>query len=86
LPANARELRGVAGIDDAAGRKGSAVVRLLVDGKERHRTETLRGGQPPVELPPLDVRGAKTLEIVVEYADRGDILDLVDLCDLVLLP
>ena len=54
--------------------------RVLVDGQERFASPILRGGDPPVPVS-VDVRGGKKLELVVDYADRADVLDHADWLD-----
>jgi hypothetical protein len=68
------------GIDDSTGRRGSVIFRVLVDGQERFTSPILRGGDAPVPVS-VDVRGAKKLELIVDYADRGDVLDHADWLD-----
>jgi hypothetical protein len=61
------------------------VFRVLVDGHERFASPILRGGDAPVPVS-VDVRGAKKLELMVDYADRGDVLDHADWLDARLVP
>lgn len=70
-------------IDTAAGRSGSATVRVFLDRGEgaweaAYTSPVLRGGQQPLPVS-LDVRGAERMAILVEFADRGDVCDYVDL-------
>ena len=65
------------GIDDSTGGRGSVQFRVLVDGQERFASPIIRGGNPPVPVS-VDVAGAKKLELVVDYADRADVLDHAD--------
>ena len=65
------------GIDDSTAGRGSVQFRVLVDGQEKFISPTIRGGQPPVPVS-VDVAGAKKLELVVDYADRADVLDHAD--------
>jgi hypothetical protein len=73
------------GIDDAAGNQGSALCTVIVDEKVVFSSPPLRGGRPPVQIPALDLAQAKQLKIVIEFGEEGDVLDLVDLCDAVLV-
>ena len=68
------------GIDDSTSSRGSVIFRVLVDGHERFASPILRGGDAPVPVS-VDVRGAKKLELFVDYADRADVLDHVDWLD-----
>jgi hypothetical protein len=77
-------------IDRAAGMRGSAVFRVFVDlgdGRwlERAASDIVRGGQKPVPLE-VDLKGAKRLRLVVDYADRGDELDYADWLEARLIP
>ena len=65
------------GIDDSTGGRGSVQFRVLVDGQERFASPIIRGGTPPVPVS-VDVAGAEKLELVVDYADRADVLDHAD--------
>ncbi|MCA9094921.1 MAG: NPCBM/NEW2 domain-containing protein [Planctomycetaceae bacterium] len=73
------------GIDDAAGNQGSSVCRLIVDGTTVYTSPVLRGGEPPIQIPSTDVARAQRLQIIVDFGEEGDVLDLVDVCDAVLL-
>lgn len=66
------------GLDDAAGDSGSVEFVVQVDGVERGRTGVVRGGETPVALGPIEIRGARRLELLVTPADRGDIRDFAD--------
>jgi hypothetical protein len=66
------------GIDDETQRAGSVIFRVLVDGQERWASPVVRGADPPRELDPIDLIGAKQLTLVVEFADRGDVQDHAD--------
>ncbi len=68
------------GIDDSTGRRGSVRFRVLVDGREKYVSPILRGGEKPVPVE-VDLTGAKRLELVVDYADRADVLDRADWLD-----
>ena len=68
------------GIDDSAGTRGSVRFRVLVDGRERFASRVVRGGDRPTPVS-VDLRGGKRLEILVDYADQGDVLDRADWLD-----
>jgi len=61
-------------LDDCAGRQGSVVYRILLDGKQKYASPVLRGGDLPLSVS-VPLEGAKRLELVVDYADRADVLD-----------
>jgi hypothetical protein len=61
------------GIEDGAGRHGDAEVAFALDGDEVRRLR-VRAGQPPTAIR-LDVRGKKTLTLIVDFGaglDLGD--------------
>ncbi len=61
-------------IDDSTGGRGSVRFRVFVDGSEKYASGPVRGGDPPVPVS-VDLTGAKTLELIVVYGERGDELD-----------
>lgn len=69
-------------LDDSAGDRGSAVVRVFAHGDrgwtERATSDVIRGGESPASLT-ADLSGAAAFAIVVEYADGADVLDRVNL-------
>jgi hypothetical protein len=68
------------GIDDSTAGGGSVIFRVLVDGQERFTSRTIRGGDAPMPVS-VDLTGAKRLELIVDYADRADVLDHADWLD-----
>ena len=75
-----------AAIDQSAGQAGSVGLRVLTLQKgqsqptELYRGPTIRGGAPSVAVS-LDVGQADGLILLVDFADRGDVLDWLDLLD-----
>ena len=71
-------------VDDSAGKKGSVTfgVYVLREGKwtPAYTSEVVRGGEPPRPAS-ADVRGAESLALTVDFADRGDELDHADWID-----
>lgn len=63
-------------IDDTTDGGGSVRVRVFVDGRPQWTGEIIRGGQPPVEVF-VRLDGASQLDLVVDFADRADVLDRV---------
>jgi hypothetical protein len=66
-------------LDDAAGTRGSVIYRVFLerdagDWQAAYESPTLRGGDPAIPIS-LDIRGAQRLALIVDYADRGDVLD-----------
>lgn len=81
-----KTLRGRVAIDDEVltlSAKGSVVFRVLTDGKKAWESPVVRGGEAPVELPPIDLAQVKELVLEVDagpdsfVADRADWLDLL---------
>jgi hypothetical protein len=69
------------GIDDSTSGGGSVQFRVLVDGRQKYISEKIvRGGMAPVPIS-VDLDGAKQLELIVDYADRADVLDHADWLD-----
>lgn len=74
-------LRVTVAIDDEVLRlpaRGSVRFRVLVDGEERHASRIVRGGEPPLELPPIDLAGARELVLEVDMADELHVADRAD--------
>ncbi len=63
-------------IDDTTDGGGSVRVRVFVDGRPQWASEIIRGGQSPVDIF-IQLDGAAQLDLVVDYADRADVLDRV---------
>ncbi len=65
------------GIDDSTAGRGSVAYRVLVDGQQKAAGGPIRGGEPPTALS-VDLAGAKRLQLIVDYGQRGDLLDHAD--------
>jgi hypothetical protein len=65
------------GVDERAGRLGSVVFRVLVDGKERVKTAPMTNRDPPRPID-LDVSGGKFLILDTDFGERGDVRDFGD--------
>jgi len=65
------------GVDDSTAGEGSVRFRVLVDGRQKYVSETVRGGTAAVPIS-VDVAGAKRLDLIVDFADRADQLDHAD--------
>lgn len=65
-------------IDDGAGRRGSVVFRVFINAgdqwKQAYASPIVRGGDDPIAIN-VDLDGAQGLLLIVDYADRGDVLD-----------
>ena len=64
-------------IDDHTDGRGSVVFRVFVDAREAYHSPIVRGqtGVIPISV---DVQGAKTSSLIVDYAEGGDELDHAD--------
>ena len=72
-------------IDDATQGQGSVRFHVLLDGQEKLRTDVIRGRMAPLPVS-IDLAGAKTLELTVDYADRADEMDRADWLEARLIP
>jgi hypothetical protein len=77
---NPRRFESLVGIDDSTAGRGSVIFRVLVEGRERFASPIVRGGDRPLPVS-VDIRGARRLELEVDYADRADVLDHADWLD-----
>jgi len=68
------------GLDDSTQNQGSVQFRVLLDGQEKFKSPVLRGGDPPQPIS-IDIAGGKKLELILDYADRADVLDHADWLD-----
>ena len=75
----------VAGIDQSAGNQGSVIFRVVADGRPLFQSDQLTGRSPPLPIGPLDVTGAKSLTLIVDFADFGDVQDHANWCDAFLI-
>jgi hypothetical protein len=69
------------GLDGRTGLRGRAVIRVLVDGKQRDIGGSERTGRDPPLPVRLDVRGARELTLEVDFARFGDVQAHVDWAD-----
>lgn len=72
-------------VDDSSGPRGSVAFRVFVDDggggwQERFTSPIVRGGEAPRRIS-ADIRGAKRISLLVDFADRGDELDHADWLD-----
>ncbi|NUQ61692.1 MAG: NPCBM/NEW2 domain-containing protein [Pirellulales bacterium] len=67
-------------VDDSTAGQGSVGFRVFVDGGVKSTSATIRGGDPPLPIS-VDIRGAKRLDLIVDFADRADVLDRADWLD-----
>ena len=73
-PNNARVFQARLGIDDVTEGLGSVRFRVFVDGNQKYVSPTVRGLEAPVSVA-VDVKEAKRVDLVVDFADRADVQD-----------
>jgi len=69
------------GVDDevrAIEARGSVVFRVIVDGTVAWESGVVRGGDAPIRVPAVDVKGKRELKLVVDFADETDAGDRAD--------
>ena len=74
------QLAATVGIDDGARPLGNAIFRVLADGKEVYRSEAVTGRDEPRAIL-VPIKGAKRLELKVDFGEEQDIGDQADWCD-----
>jgi len=80
LPGRFSRFKAVAGIDDAVRPGGH--VRLVVQGDENVLLEEMVTGEDDAPLPiDLALTGVRRLSILVDFGDKTDISDHLDLCE-----
>jgi hypothetical protein len=77
LAAGWSEMRGKVAVDESAlanpkEARGSVVFRVEVDGETRWQSDVVRGGDPPLAIPPLALDPARAHEIVLVADPAGD--------------
>jgi hypothetical protein len=77
LPEGFSHLVATIGIDDAVRPRGSVVFRVITDGKPAYESKTLTG-RDPAENIRVDIRGARTLQLVVDFGEELDVGDQAD--------
>ncbi len=69
------------GIDDEVRgieARGSVVFRVIVDGAVAFESPVVRGGDPVLRIPAIDLKGKRELKLVVDFADSSDAGDRAD--------
>ncbi len=77
LPPEAKRFQALVGLDDRAGPLGSVVFRVVVDKDERFATAPLTARDAPQAVD-VDVSGARTLVLVTDFGERGEVRDHAD--------
>lgn len=68
------------GLDDAAGPQACVRFRVVIDGKPAFDSGEMVSSSDPKPVK-LSVKGARRLDLVVDFALRGDVQDFADWCD-----
>ena len=79
-----REFTTQCGLDDAAGLMGDVSASIIVDGEVKWQERHIRGGTPPRAVR-IDVSGAQTLKLRVDFGGNGDVRDRFDWADAALI-
>jgi len=85
LSGGEREFRATVGLDDCANGAGSVRFAIELDGKRTWTSDELTGRSAPLDIPPVAVRGAKRLTLLVDFGQKADVSDYADWCDAVLI-
>lgn len=80
-----REFQATVGIDDSVGANGSVVFAVDVDDRRIFTSPVVHGGDAPLAIGPLDIAGGQRLRLSVEFADYGNVQDVANWCDPVIL-
>ena len=80
-----REFRATVGIDDLANGAGSVRFGLELDGNRVWTSDEITGRSLPLVIPPLAVRGAQRLTLLVDFGQHADIADYANWCEAVLI-
>lgn len=75
----------VIGVDDAAQGGGNVVFAVEVDGQRAYESPNLTGRSPATAIEPINVAGAKTLTLIVEFGEFANIGDVANWCNPVLI-
>ncbi len=79
-----REFTTQCGLDDAAGLGADVSASIIVDGELKWEERHIHGGTQPRAVR-LDVNGAQTLELRVDFGGNGDVRDRFDWADAALI-
>lgn len=85
VPPDSREFSTGFGLDDTAGEQGAVAASVLVDGRPRWSQAVITRDGGLIEIGPLDLRGAAELTLHVDFGPRGDVGDVANWVDPVIL-
>ncbi|MDZ4820896.1 MAG: NPCBM/NEW2 domain-containing protein [Planctomycetota bacterium] len=79
VPAKAKRLKALAGIDDTVRPQGNVVLVISGDGKQLYKGQ-INGKDKPVDLD-LDLSGVRRLTVLVDFGEDLDFGDHLNLCE-----
>ena len=85
LSGNEHEFRATVGVDDCANGAGSVRFAVELDGQRTWTSDEITGRSAPLDIPPVAIRGAKRLTLLVEFGQKADVSDYADWCNAVLI-
>lgn len=85
LSGNEREFRATVGVDDNANGAGSVRFAVELDGQRTWTSDEITGRSTPLDIPPVAIRGAKRLTLLVDFGQKADVSDYANWCDAVLI-
>ncbi len=77
IPPGAKRFQSLVGLDDRAGPLGNVVFRVMIDKDERFTTPPMSARDAP-RIVDVDVTGAKTLVLITDFGERGEVRDHAD--------
>jgi hypothetical protein len=80
LAPGTKRFQSLVGLDDRAGPLGNVVFRVVVDKDERFATPPMSARDAP-RLVDVDLTGAKTLVLIADFGERGEVRDHADWVD-----
>ena len=72
-------------IDDQTENRGSVVFRVFAGSRELYKSPVIRGGDKPLPIS-VEVGDVRQLSLIVDFADRADVLDHADWLNARLVP
>jgi hypothetical protein len=80
-----RQFQATVGLDDSVDTEGSVVFVVTVDDRRVFTSPTMRGGDAPLAIGPLEIAGGQRLTLFIEFAEFGNVQDVADWCNPVIL-
>ena len=79
------EFRATVGVDDCSNGLGSVRFVVIVDDRRAWTSDEITGQIAPIEIPPVPLRGAKSLTLFVDFGQMADVSDYANWCDATLI-